>query len=137
MTKINELPIVQNGQYRNINLTEMGNGEVVELELVFDSIRRVEKSKTYPGTGGKPDKTVTYWMCQTKVKYNNEDVGLFMPAGYSADQDNQYISAETYADMFDNAGTRGDKIRVVCKKDFVKDKDGKEIAGRSFIIEKI
>ena len=103
----NELEITQNGQYSNIDLRDMEDGDSIVLTKKYATIRREPKSKTQDG------KTSEWVMCQGAAEYNGQDVGFFLNGHYTSEG---YDEAEAFADKYDAVGGEGDRIKISMKK---------------------
>jgi hypothetical protein len=128
MAKLNELPIVTNGKYRNIDLKSMENEEAIIVTKKFAEVKRTEKV----GSKFNPDKKWT--MCQVVCTYNGEEVGFFLNQTNTGDK---YIDQTVYADLYDACGGEDDRVRITCKKWFAKDKKGKDIVAVQYFFEKV
>jgi len=101
----NELEIVTNGQYKNIDLGQMQDGDSIVVTKKFDVSKKTKKNE---GTDNE------WTMIQDIVEYNGEDVGFFMCKGYKSD--GTYVSNVKYAETYDELGGVGDKIKITMKK---------------------
>jgi hypothetical protein len=128
MTKLNELPIVTNGNYKNIDLRAMDNDEAIVVTKKYAELRRTEK------IGNKFNDTVKWYVCRAEGTYNGEEVSFFINKSNAGDK---YISETEYADLYDACGGEGDKVKISCKKWFAKDKKGKDVVAIQYFFEKV
>jgi hypothetical protein len=132
MAKVNELKVVKNGNFNNINLSDMDDGDSIVVTKKFQKARRTEKESQFKAKDGSKK---MYTSIQIAGTYNGVDVGFFLN-GTKGDN-GAYTDATVYADQFDNNGGEGDDVRITCKKWLTKDAKGKDMAARSFVIEKV
>lgn len=134
MSKKNELVIEKNGNYKNLDLMQMGNGDVITITKQYDETKRTEKPSKF--------NTSEMWVSVTaSVNYNGEDdVKFFMPKGYN--EEGNYIDAEAYANIYDGLGGRDTQLSITCKKGIVNVKTKKAPKGedkvfQEFVFEKV
>ena len=129
----NNLEIKENGQFKNIDLRKINNGESIVVTKKFADTIRTEKPGKF-----KPENT---WMCiRTVLEYKGEDVGTFINGYYgleTGDKGNKYVEAESVADRFDACGEVGDKVRITMKKELGVNAKEKEIAVYDLQFEKV
>ena len=119
----NQLKITTQGNYKNINLDEMGSGDTITFKKLSDAVKRADKV----GNKWNPDKK---WVsCMTTVEYNNEKVGFFLPKGWTS---TGYVENTDYSDALDKLGPEGTMVELSVVKGIGKDKKGKEIVTKDF-----
>ncbi len=132
MTNENKLNITVNGKYKNIDLNLMDSGDSIIVTKVHDAVKRTPKK----GTKFNPEKEWT--MCQTQVKYKNDDVGFFLPSGWgSKNGQTAFVENTEYSDMFDAVAKAGENVRITASKGIGKNSKGKEIVLKTFTFEKV
>jgi len=124
----NQLKVKSNGTYKNVDLKEMNNGDVIVVKKKFGEVRRTEKV----GNKWNPDKKWT--MCQTVVEYNGQDVGIFFPNLLSS---TGYVDNTKLADKFDEVGGIEDSIKITMTKGLGKDSKGNDAPVYDLTFEKI
>jgi len=124
----NKLEIKTNGAYKNINLRDMEDGEVIVVEKKYDTVSRDQKpSKFKDGE--------FYTMVRGSGVYNGEDVGFFLNA--QSDGDGNFIDADAVADLYDATGGQDTKVKITCTKTMGKDKKGTDKVFRSYTFNKV
>ena len=124
----NKLEIITNGSYRNINLKDMEDGDVITVTKKYDEVQRKEKQNKY-------DSTKTYNVCFTGVVYNNEDVTFIFPSAYNSE--GTYVTGDDYADVFDDLGAKDTVVEITCKEGKTKDKKGNKIISTDYVFKKV
>ena len=129
----NTIEVRTNGQYKNIDITEIESGSSIVVEKLYATANRTTKESKFEG--GKP------WVCATaKVKYGDDEVSFFLPKGYNSD--GEYIQTEIYADEFDAVGGEGDQVRITYEKGIVsitnpRTKKKEDVVAHNFKFEKV
>jgi len=135
----NTLKITTNGNYKNIDITNMSNGDTIVIKKIFAETKKFEGMKDYnDGKGAK-----SWEIYSALVEYNGEKVSFVMPKIHSSED--KIIKSSELADVFNKTGGVDDSIRITCKKNmgkaaydfkpkFEKDQD---IVKVDFVFEKI
>lgn len=122
----NKLVITTNGNYKNIDLSQMGDGDVVEVTKKYDEVKRFTKTSKF-------NTDQTYVLASGTATYKETDVGFFMPKGYNSK--GVYVDSEKYGDLYDAVGKAGDSILITCKKGIVNVKSKKSPNGKDEVFQ--
>jgi len=105
----NKLELVKKGDYNNIDLFKMGNGDSIVVEKRYDDVQMKSGEKDY---GDGPKKWVMY---PASVIYNGEEVSFIIKKSHSTK--NVKVEAEEYVKAFDALGGQGTKVKITCTKE--------------------
>lgn len=121
----NVLEITEKGQYKNIDLKQMNDGDSIVFTKKYAEAYGKEYSK---GTAGTPE--FREWTGYSAAgTYKDAEVGFFFPGGYSSEG---YVSAEDLATAYNEVGGEGDTIRITCKKGLTKNKKNADVVALDF-----